>query len=45
MQTTSAQFVDFRKYKLVMLTMAKIMELGVEEQNRLALVLFDGTRK
>ena len=34
--------VDFSKYKLVMLTMAKIMELDVEEQNKVALFLFNG---
>ena len=33
--------VDFSKYKLVMLTMAKIMELDIEEQNKVALFLFN----
>lgn len=33
--------VNFSKYKLVMHTMAKIMELDVEEQNKVALVLFN----
>ena len=37
--------VDFSKYKLVMLTMAKIMELEVEEQNKVALVLFNSIKK
>lgn len=37
--------VDFSKYKLVMLTKAKIMELGVEEQSKVALVLFNSIRK
>ena len=37
--------VDFSKYKLVMLTMAKIVELDVAEQNKVALVLFNGIRK
>ncbi len=33
--------VDFSKYKLVMLTMAKIMELDAEERNKVALFLFN----
>lgn len=36
--------VDFSKYKLVMFTMAKIMELDVEEQNKVALFLFNSLR-
>ena len=34
--------VDFSKYKLVMLTMVKITELAVAEQNKVALFLFNG---
>ena len=37
--------VDFSKYKLVMLTMANIMELDVEEQNKVALLLFNSIGK
>ena len=37
--------VDFSKYKLVMLTMAKIMELDAEEQNKVALFLFNSIKK
>lgn len=33
--------VNFSKYKLAMLTMAKIMELDIEKQNKVALVLFN----
>lgn len=37
--------VDFSKYKLVMFTMAKIIELDVEEQNKVALFLFNSIKK
>ena len=37
--------VNFSKYKLVMYTMAKIMELEVEEQNKVALILFNSIKK
>lgn len=33
--------VNFSKYKYVIFTMSKIMELEVEEQNQVALVLFN----
>ena len=33
--------VNFSKYELVMYTMAKIIELEIEEQNKIALVLFN----
>lgn len=33
--------VNFSKYKLVMYTMAKIMELETEEQNKVVLILFN----
>ena len=36
--------VNFNKYKLVMYTMAKIMELEVEAQNKVALVLFNSIK-
>jgi len=36
--------VNFSKYKLVMYTMAKIMELEVEEQNKIALILFNSIK-
>ena len=36
--------VNFSKYKLVMYTMAKIMELEAEEQNKIALVLFNSIK-
>ena len=36
--------VNFNKYKLVMYTMAKIMELEVEEQNKIALILFNSIK-
>ena len=36
--------VNFSKYKLVMYTMAKIMELEVEAQNKVALVLFNSIK-
>ena len=37
--------VDFSKYKLVMLTMAKIMELDAKEKNKVALFLFNSIKK
>lgn len=36
--------VNFNKYKLVMYTMAKIMELEVEDQNKVALALFNSIK-
>ncbi len=33
--------INFAKYKLVMFTMAKIMEITKEEQNQVALYLFN----
>ena len=36
--------VNFSKYKLVMYTMAKIMELEVEEQNKVVLILFNSIK-
>jgi len=33
--------INFAKYKLVMFTMAKIMEMTKEEQNQTALYLFN----
>ncbi len=36
--------VNFSKYKIVIYTMAKIMELEIEEQNRVALVLFNSIK-
>ena len=34
-------FINFSKYKLVMFAMAKIMEMTKEEQNQVALFLFN----
>ena len=34
-------FVNFAKYKLIMFAMAKIMEMTKEEQNQVALFLFN----
>ncbi len=36
--------VNFSKYKVVIYTLAKIMELEVEEQNKVALVLFNSIK-
>ena len=36
--------VNFSKYKLVTYTMAKIMELDDQEQNKVALVLFNSRK-
>ena len=36
--------VNFSKYKLVMYTMAKITELEVKEQNKVALLLFNSIK-
>ena len=36
--------VNFSKYKLVMYTMAKIVELDSEKQNKVALVLFNSIK-
>lgn len=33
--------INFRKYKLVMFVMAKLMEMKVTEQNKVALYLFN----
>ena len=33
--------ISFAKYKLVMLTMAKLMEMEITEQNKVALYLFN----
>ena len=33
--------INFRKYKVVMFTMAKLMEIPNEEQNQVALYLFN----
>lgn len=33
--------INFGKYKLVMFVMAKLMEMGVTEQNKVALYLFN----
>ena len=33
--------INFAKYKLVMFTMAKIMEISKEDQNQIALYLFN----
>ena len=33
--------INFAKYKLVMFTMAKIMEMTKEERNKVALYLFN----
>ena len=33
--------INFRKYKLVMFVMAKLMEMKVIEQNKVALYLFN----
>ena len=33
--------VNFEKYKLIMFTMAKIMEMETTEQNKVALYLFN----
>ena len=38
------KIVNFSKYKLVMYTMAKIMELESEKQNKIALVLFNSIK-
>ena len=37
--------INFGKYKLVMFTMAKIMEMTKEEQNQVALYLFNSVKK
>jgi hypothetical protein len=36
--------INFAKYKLVMFTMAKIMEMEVIEQNKVALYLFNNVK-
>ena len=33
--------IDFSKYKLVMFAMAKLMEMGTTDQNKVALYLFN----
>lgn len=34
-------FINFRKYKLVMFAMAKLMEMETTEQNKVALYLYN----
>ncbi len=36
-----ATLINFAKYKLVIFTMAKIMEMEITEQNKVALYLFN----
>ena len=36
--------INFGKYKLVMFTMAKLMEMETTEQNKVALYLFNGIK-
>ena len=33
--------IDFSKYKLIMFVMAKLMEMDISEQNKIALYLFN----
>ena len=37
--------INFAKYHLIMFTMAKIMEMTKEEQNQVALYLFNSVKK
>ena len=34
-------FINFRKYKIIMFAMAKLMEMEIAEQNKVALYLFN----
>ena len=37
-------FINFEKYKVVMFTMAKIMEMETEEQNKVVLYLYNSIK-
>ena len=37
-------FINFGKYKVVMFTMAKLMEMETEEQNKVVLYLYNSIK-